>query len=491
MARQQNQNFFLPRSALAQVFRQTRTRILLLYVFLMLVFMGLSVPLFRHLIERQVSLRVREDLVEARENFMDAYLAWEKSPNQTQADLKVFVDEFLANQLPEDDNFLIILIDQKLYRSNPSRLFKPLRPDSKLFQYWLRVNKYSRGEWLTQDPRIEKIIYKADPLFLEGKQQGIFIVAHTTAGEQSEALASVYIFAQVAAGVLFLSCLLAWFGTGWLLAPVRELAKTARNISESDLSQRLSVQGTGELADLSQIFNAMMNRLQSAFDSQRRFVNDAGHELRTPITIVRGHLELIDGDPKEQQETIELVLDELDRMGRLVNDMIALAKSERPDFLQCETIELSPFVQDLFAKAQTLADRNWHLSSQGSGTIVADRQRLTGALLNLLRNAAQHTQPTDVIELGYRQMPAQVRFWVQDTGDGISIDDQHRIFDRFARIEGQRVDGSGLGLAIVKAFTEAHQGTIELVSQQGSGSTFILTLPRQQGLETQGSLYGG
>ena len=105
-------------------------------------------------------------------------------------------------------------------------------------------------------------------------------------------------------------------------------------------------------------------------------------------------------DPQEQQETIELVLDEMDRMGRLVNDMIALTKSERPDFLQYERIDLKQCTHDLFTKAQALAERNWKVKLECSGSMMGDRQRLTGALLNLLRNAAQHTPPTGTIELG-------------------------------------------------------------------------------------------
>jgi signal transduction histidine kinase len=111
--------------------------------------------------------------------------------------------------------------------------------------------------------------------------------------------------------------------------------------------------------------------------------------------------------------------------------------------------------------------------------MVGDRQRLTGALLNLARNAAQHTQPTDTIELGSTTLGIQVRFWVRDTGEGIAPADQTRIFDRFARAANtyRKSEGAGLGLAIVKTVAESHQGTIELVSQPGTGSTFTLVLP--------------
>ncbi|NJK40199.1 MAG: HAMP domain-containing protein [Acaryochloridaceae cyanobacterium SU_2_1] len=465
------------RSRFAQFFSQTRTRILILYIFLMLSCLGAAAPIFRALIAQEVSARVRDDLQEAKTEFQTAYDRWENAPNQTMGDLETFIDEYLASQLPEDDNFLIIVLNQELYRSNPSSLPEAIQPDSPLGQQWLRITQFREGEWPSPDPEIHNILYQATPLFFEGEQRGVFVVAHTTAGEQTEAEVSMYIFIQVGAGVLLVAFILAWFGTGRLLKTVRELATTAYSISESDLSQRLAVQGSGELSDLAQIFNAMMDRLQRAFESQQRFINDTGHELRTPITIVRGHLELMGNDPQEQQETLELVLDELDRMGRLVNDMIALAKAERPDFLQLGTIELDAFIQEIFMKSQALAERNWQLSSQCSGLMVGDRQRLTGALLNLLRNATQHTQVSDTIELGCRRTPTQIQFWVKDTGSGIAFEDQQRIFNRFARIANRQSDGSGLGLAIAKAIIEAHHGKIELVSQLGIGSTFTLTLP--------------
>ena len=468
---------FPPRSLWRDFFRQTRTRILLMYIVLLGLFTGLAIPLFQVLVTAQVARRVRSDLKEARGVFLEAYTNWEQQPNQTKGDLEDFADKFLSNQIPEDDSFFIFIIDQELYRSNPPRLLKPMSPGSELYQQWVSITQFSQGEWQTADTELGNILYKAEPLVVDGIQLGIMVLAHDTAGEQQESLDSVYTFTLIEGGVVCISLLLAWFATGWLLKPVRELAIAARKINESDLALRLSPQGSGELSDLAQTFNAMMDRLQESFNSQRRFVNDAGHELRTPITIIRGHLELMGGDPQEQHETIELVLDELDRMGRLVNDMVALAKSEHPDFLQYEMIDLKQFIFDLYTKAQAVAKRNWKIKLECSGSMMGDRQRLTGALLNLLRNAAQHTPPMGTIELGCKQTLTQVIFWVKDTGQGISLKDQQQIFDRFARVGQRKSDGSGLGLAIVKAFTEAHRGKIELESQLGVGSTFRITLP--------------
>jgi signal transduction histidine kinase len=288
----------------------------------------------------------------------------------------------------------------------------------------------------------------------------------------------------VAIGVVLTSFLLAWLATGQVLSPLRKLTHTAQAIvSESDLNHRIpKVASGGELADLADVFNRMMDRIQAAFDSQRNFINDAGHELRTPITIIQGHLELMGDDPDEQKETMLLVSDELERMNRFVNDLILLAKAERKDFLQIETIELASLINEVYAKVSDLNRRKWHVVNRSEGIITGDRQRLIAALLNLINNAIQHSQTDDLIELGAVMNPTEVRLWVRDTGTGISPEDQRRIFDRFARAANsyRRSEGVGLGLAIVKAIVEAHRGEIELNSQVGVGSTFTLVLPTEQ-----------
>lgn len=458
--------------------KETRTRILLIYMVTMAGVVAIAIPLFIVLFLQNVNQRVRSDLYAEMKNFQKAYEEWQTSPD-FDGNIKDFATQVLSVIEPEDDNSLIFYIDGKYYKSAPRVLPPLLGQGSAAEAYWLQLTQIKEGRLTTHNPELGEIIYLAQPLEVDGKSRGVFVVAHTTAGELQEALAGILIFVPIITGVFLIGSGLAWSVTGKLLQPVRELASTARSISESNLNQRLNVSGSGELAELAATFNTMMNRLQWAFTSQRNFINDAGHELRTPLTIIQGHLELLDDVPLEIGETIDIVRDELDRMKRLVNDMILLAKSERPDFLQLETIEIMPFVEDLFYKAQALTDRNWQLKQEGQGVIVADRQRLTGALLNLLNNAVQHTQPQDLIELGTAVINQQVRFWVRDTGEGIPLADQAQIFQRFARVTNshRRSEGSGLGLAIVQAVVEAHSGQVELISNLGLGSTFTLVLP--------------
>ena len=146
-----------------------------------------------------------------------------------------------------------------------------------------------------------------------------------------------------------------------ILTPLDEVTRAAREITESDLARRLDVHGDDEVAELSRTFNAMLDRLQAAFATQRAFVDDAGHELRTPITVVRGHLELLDdADPVERAETQALLLDELDRMHRIVEDLLTLARAEQPDFVRPAPFDLDELTTGVHRRARALStEHTW------------------------------------------------------------------------------------------------------------------------------------
>lgn len=462
-----------------RVLGEARTRVLLTYIGLQFVVAAMSIPIFTTLFFAEVDRRVQDDLTEEMEVFQDAYEVWEATPDHSLGKLKQFTTQFLSEKTPEDDNFLIVILDNQYYKSSPRALPAILDADSDLMRQWSTLSQPNQGRLTTSDPNIGNVIYLTQPLVLDNQVRGAFVVAHLTWGERREALAGVYIFAQLAIAVVLISLLLAWFAIGKLLLPVQKLAAATRSISEADLSQRLSVRGSGELADLANTFNSMMDRLQEAFVSQRNFINDAGHELRTPITIIQGHLEVMGDDPEEQQASLEVVMDELGRMSRIVNDLLLLAKAERIDFLQLQPIHVRQLIEEIYGKAQTLADRNWQIKTEAEGQMMGDRQRLTGAILNLIQNAVQHTYVGNLIELGSTVTQTEVRLWVRDAGEGIPPSEQRRIFERFTRMSDRfrRSEGAGLGLAIVRAVVEAHGGRVELTSQVGMGSTFTLVLP--------------
>lgn len=176
------------------------------------------------------------------------------------------------------------------------------------------------------------------------------------------------------------------------------------------------------------------------------------------------------------------MLDELQRMNRLVDDLMLLAKAERPDFLDLHQVDVTDLVMEVLTKASALGDRQWTLCEVTEQTALADGQRLTQALMQLAANAVRHTQPGDQISIGVRVVADRLRFSVTDTGTGIAPEDVARIFDRFTRAghrgdHGRRGDGAGLGLAIVASIAHAHDGQVLLDSTPGKGSTFTLDLP--------------
>jgi two-component system, OmpR family, sensor kinase len=224
----------------------------------------------------------------------------------------------------------------------------------------------------------------------------------------------------------------------------------------------------------------MLDRIERLFHSEREFVDDASHALRDPLTICMGYLEQLEAAPPEERRAIVAVVsDELDRMARIVDGLQRLSDAEHPGFLHPEPIDLEPFAHELIVKASALGDRDWVLEGAPRGVLVADRHRLTEAVMNLAHNAVEHTVPGQRIAIGAETAPGQVRLWVRDEGVGVAVGERERIFHRMTRGDRsrRRYRGSGLGLTIVRAVARAHGGEVALRSEEGAGATFTLVLP--------------
>jgi signal transduction histidine kinase len=214
------------------------------------------------------------------------------------------------------------------------------------------------------------------------------------------------------------------------------------------------------------------------------FLSDASHELLTPITIGRGHLELLRRDPRadtaEVSETCDVVLGELGRMERVSNLLLLLESADAAGPAALERVDAAGLVTQTFQRWRGTADRAWLLGDVPSGTVAVDVDQLTLAFDALVENAIQHTRPGQLIEIGAAAVAGTLRIRVRDGGDGIPEAAQARVFDRFYRVDGarnRRHGGVGLGLAIVKAVVEAHGGGVSVQSRLGAGSTFELRLP--------------
>lgn len=314
---------------------------------------------------------------------------------------------------------------------------------------------------------------------VQGENRASFVVTSDVTAARSALLELMVTYALLAAlSVIVIAALASWVA-GRLLAPVRELRETAHGISEGDLTGRIEVRGNDDLTDLQRTFNAMLDRLEEAFASQRRLLDDAAHELRTPLTVLRGHLELLDAhDPDDVTSTRDLLTDEIDRMARLVSDLLLLAKAERPDFVQPAPHDVEALTLGALDRARALAPRRWVLDAVARSSHVLDEQRIIQALLQLADNAVRHTSEDDEVGIGSRVTEGGLELWVRDTGTGVPDDMRERVFERFSQAEGA-TEGFGLGLSIVGAIAEAHDGSLGLdpAPADGRGATFRVTIP--------------
>jgi signal transduction histidine kinase len=385
----------------------------------------------------------------------------------------VFESYLLTNVADSDEAFLTFVGDQPFLGSAGAPADITADAD------WLVANVG------TADSRFDRAgtdagdaVTLAVPLLVEGEVAGTFATAVWEGPGRDRVDRSVQIAAAVAAVALLGAAALAWGTAGRVLRPLRDLADTSRRITENDLSERIPPGGNDEVGELVDTFNDMLERLQRSFAAQRAFLDDAGHELRTPLTIVRGHVET-SLDPEAWAASRPLVVSELDRMGRIVDDLLLLAKAEQPGFIHPHPVDLADLITATAERARSLGDRRVEIDTAPAVVIEADGQRLEQALVNLVANAVRHTAPGGLVAVGARVRGNGVDIWVRDDGEGIAAADHERIFARFATAEGRQRSGgaAGLGLSIVQAVAVGHGGTVTLDSEPGKGATFTLELP--------------
>jgi len=298
-------------------------------------------------------------------------------------------------------------------------------------------------------------------------------------------------------------------GTGWMIAgralsPVGRITRTADQIAQDQndvsLSKRLAVSRAGdELSQLAMTFNAMLDRLESAFDTQRRFVADASHELRTPLTAMRGNVDVLlrqikagkEIPPAELRESLGDVQHESERMARLIDDLLTLARTDASglgSLVNLQPISLDVLAREAFRTGQALSrGQQMTLDIREPIMVEGDGDRLVQVMIILLENAIRHTPVDGTISLTIDTIaatgddPKCARIIVQDSGEGISADHLPHLFERFYRVEGARTrshGGTGLGLAIALSIVRGHHGWIDVESgSDGDGTTFIIYIP--------------
>jgi signal transduction histidine kinase len=304
--------------------------------------------------------------------------------------------------------------------------------------------------------------------------------------------------AGIAAGAALISILPAILGSFLVarraLAPVNAIVGSVRNISEEDLSQRLPVRSRrDELGRLATTFNDLLARLETAFAereetlaSQRRFVADAGHELRTPLSSILGYARLLRewgiNDPEVARESLAAIEREAARMSELVEELLDLARGDEGMPLALEVVDLRELVDAAVEAARMAAAGSVEITYEEPpeavvATVDADRIRQAAGIL--LDNAVKYTPEGGTVTVTLREAGENVGLEVADTGIGIAAEHLPHLFDRFYRVDTARSQsGSGLGLSIAREIAERHGGTVHAASQPGHGSTFTLRLPR-------------
>jgi heavy metal sensor kinase len=328
-----------------------------------------------------------------------------------------------------------------------------------------------------------KLRVLTQPVAVDGKRIGTFRVADplTSVDQALESLRNRFI--AVGLGALILSVAIAIWLANLISRPLRRMAAVASAVDSGDLTHRIDYGGNDEIGVLAEAFNHMLDRLEEGFRLQRDFVSDASHELRSPLTVLRGRIEqLVDhtGGRKATEAEAGELMKEVRRMERLTDDMLTLAKAERGGLVQLRRVPIDDFVEDLRRDLPLLGQRHYRVESEIHGDLEADPDRLAQVLRNLVTNAVRHTAADGHIDVSIGSENGSAVFAVSDDGTGIEPDQLGRIFDRFHRTDEGRSraeGGSGLGLAIARAIVEAHGGTIAASSTPGQGATIRFQIP--------------
>jgi two-component system OmpR family sensor kinase len=330
------------------------------------------------------------------------------------------------------------------------------------------------------------------PVVVRGQLIGVVQLARSLAeqDESLETLRDTLIIGSLI--VVVLAFIIGWVLSGAALRPIQRITDTARVIgTQRDFDRRVDYHGPpDEVGQLATTFNGMLNELQDAhrqteqtLQQQRRFVADASHELRTPLTTIRGNLGLLQRQPpiveEDERAVLNDMVDETNRLIRLTNDLLVLARSDAGRSLRRELIPIVPLVDDVCRQAKLLGEQCTIVcETVPAVSVMGDQDAIKQVLLILLDNALKYTPAGGTITIGAEKTDRAVKIRIADTGPGIAPEDLLHIFERFYRSDESRSGaGAGLGLAIAQELIEAQRGEITVKSEIGKGSAFTVTLP--------------
>ncbi|WP_448852119.1 ATP-binding protein [Corynebacterium sp. 335C] len=471
-----------------------RWRIVLWFLVLLGVVLGAVILMARSVLMSEVGDSANQEIEQEIGEFR-RYAAEGRDPVTAEPfeDAARLFEVYLSRQLPADDQVILGVVGDQVLQIDRGADINAMHPSGEVLAPILA------------DPAPSGIlddvpggpVHWGRVALTDAPESDHLVVAVFTGGARGQVDHQMRIIAAVGGGGMLLALLISWLVAGQILRPIREVRQVAEQIQETDLTKRVPVHGDDDVADLSRTVNSMLDRVEAAYAGQRLFVDNAGHELRTPITVIRGQLELFDGADEEQRAVSrQLITTELDRMSRMVTELLTLAKADRDDFVRREPADVADMTLEIEQKAQSLGDRDWLVADVADDVAVVDPQRIVQAMLQFASNAVDHTAEGSRILIGSSVTghggDRRLRMWVTDDGPGIDPDEATTIFGRFARgAEGsdRNKGGAGLGLSIVRAITDAHGGHAWVRSAPGRGATFGIDVPA--GRAPAGSGAGG
>jgi heavy metal sensor kinase len=368
--------------------------------------------------------------------------------------------------------------DQRLQISRPTGWKTPLDSQNRFMGETTLVSVYSQDQHLrVLTLPLESIRGPAGVLQVAINLNLVDLIQQT--------LSTILIILTLVA--MAVSSILVWVFTARATQPLATMTRVATQITNADdLSRRIPLENPSndEVGKLVTAFNQTLERLERLFTSQQRFLGDVSHELRTPLTVIKGNIGLIRRMGTPDEESLSSIESEVDRLSRLVGDLLLVNQAESGMLpLNLDRVQLDEVILEVLQQMHVLAGerKNLVLGEIEHVQIKGDRDRIKQVFVNLVSNAIAYTPNGSTIDLEMRKMNGNVQVTISDNGPGISAQDLPHIFDRFYRGEKSRkrnaAGGSGLGLSIARYIVVKHGGTIEVVSEEGKGTTFIVQLP--------------
>ena len=461
-----------------------RLKITLWFSTVLIILVALTCGVILYINDFMIQKVIQDNLIEMVENDVDEIEYFPSiQDKENDYDLDVYLS-FRNGYLEIDDDFLgkVNEISVAVYQENGSLLYgeNPLSQelsDMKFSDLQIQTKNVNGVTWYIYDRKL--VGSGLDGLWLRGV---------VSAQQGDTHFASIINFSLIFIPIfLILAILGGYFIARRSLAPIRKIATTASQIGQGrDLKKRIELgEGTDEIHQLADTFNAMFERLDSSFEAERQFTSDVSHELRTPMAVIMAQCEYLlekQRSTEEYEDAIKLIQRQSKKMTNLITDMLAFARLEfQIDSFEMHKVNLTKLVSAVCEDMAQIQDKNITLTwkTDDDVFIAGNEHLLTRLLSNLIGNAYRYGKNNGYIFVELSESPEQVVLSVKDNGIGISSEDQKNIFQRFYRADKSRASkGTGIGLAMVNEIAELHKGTISVNSILGEGSTFLFIISK-------------